>query len=61
MTAKPSDPDDSVPRPCDDPPPSPRIVRSEDLLAGAVEIHIQHAGEIYRMRRTRSGKLILYK
>jgi hemin uptake protein HemP len=45
------------------PPPAPgrRILNSQDLLAGEQEVLIQNGEEIYRLRRTRSGKLILYK
>ncbi|ANK82517.1 MAG: hypothetical protein TEF_18255 [Rhizobiales bacterium NRL2] len=35
--------------------------RSEDLLGDASEIEIDHGGEVYRLRRTHSGKLILTK
>jgi hemin uptake protein HemP len=34
---------------------------SSDLLKGAREILIHHQGEIYRLRLTRNGKLILNK
>jgi hemin uptake protein HemP len=36
-------------------------VRSEELLHGRREIEIIHAGEIYRLRVTRNGKLLLTK
>ena len=36
-------------------------IRSEDLLRGGREVHILHAGELYRLSLTRSGKLILHK
>lgn len=39
----------------------PRVISSEDLLAGAREIIIRHVGEDYRLRLTRAGKLILNK
>jgi hemin uptake protein HemP len=35
--------------------------RSEELLGSHVEVTIVHNNEIYRLRRTRHGKLILYK
>jgi hemin uptake protein HemP len=35
--------------------------RSEDLLGDQTEVLIQHGTEVYRLRRTRQGKLILYK
>lgn len=38
-----------------------RTVRSEDLLQGQVELLIAHGEETYRLRLTRSGKLILQK
>ena len=45
----------------DAPPPEPRTVRSEDLLRGDKEIAILHENQLYRLRRTRNGKLILQK
>ena len=36
-------------------------LRSEDLLQGRHELLIEHAGEVYRLRVTRNGKLILHK
>lgn len=38
-----------------------RIIDSRDLFAGENEIGIAHAGETYRLRITRQGKLILNK
>jgi hemin uptake protein HemP len=38
-----------------------RLVRSTDLFGAATEIGIVHAGEVYRLRITRQGKLILNK
>jgi len=38
-----------------------RIVRSEELLQGQAEVLIAHGAETYRLRLTRSGKLILQK
>ncbi len=38
-----------------------RRISSQSLLAGAKEILIQHADQIYRLRETRSGKLIMHK
>jgi len=38
-----------------------RTLRSEDLLQGQVEVLIEHGVEVYRLRLTRSGKLILQK
>ena len=41
--------------------PRPSAIRSEDLLHGQVEVLIEHGTETYRLRVTRSGKLILQK
>lgn len=38
-----------------------RTVSSDELLAGNREVEIVHAGEVYRLRLTRAGKLILHK
>ena len=38
-----------------------KTIRSEELLGGENDIAIDHGGEIYRLRRTRNGKLILTK
>jgi hemin uptake protein HemP len=35
--------------------------RSEELLGPRDEVFILHNKEVYRLRRTRQGKLILYK
>ena len=40
--------------------PRPRL-RSVDLFGSAREILIEHAGEYYRLRLTRQGKLLLTK
>jgi hemin uptake protein HemP len=42
-------------------PDGSRIVDSRALFAGEHEIGIVHAGETYRLRITRQGKLILNK
>ncbi|MCP5142993.1 MAG: hemin uptake protein HemP [Chromatiales bacterium] len=39
----------------------PPELPSESLFKGHKELHIRHAGEQYRLRITRSGKLILTK
>jgi hemin uptake protein HemP len=39
----------------------PRTLRSEDLLRGQIEVLITHGSDVYRLRLTRSGKLILQK
>lgn len=47
-----------------DPPasgPLPRQITSAELLQGAREVWIRHGEELYRLRHTRSGKLILQK
>lgn len=38
-----------------------RRVNSADLLGSAREIQIEHAGELYTLRQTSKGKLILTK
>ena len=35
--------------------------RSEELLGERTEVLILHNGDVYRLRRTRQGKLILHK
>jgi hemin uptake protein HemP len=35
--------------------------RSEELLGTRTEVLILHNDDVYRLRRTRQGKLILYK
>jgi hemin uptake protein HemP len=40
---------------------SPPSINSADLLHGHRELLIHHEGEIYRLRLTRTGKLILNK
>jgi hemin uptake protein HemP len=40
---------------------APRRVSSAELLGHARELMIEHAGEIYRLRATSKGKLILTK
>jgi hemin uptake protein HemP len=57
------------PRPPDANPPGdqpcggqePRTIRSEDLLGKDKEVVIVHENQLYRLRRTRNGKLILQK
>ena len=43
------------------PPARPARVRFADLAGGAVEVEVEHAGQVYRLRRTRQGKLLLTK
>ncbi len=45
----------------DRPPEPARPLRSEELLQGAREVQILHAGEAYRLRVTSKDKLILTK
>lgn len=42
-------------------PAEARVLRSDDLLGGRREVMIEHGSEIYRLRLTRNGKLILQK
>ena len=35
------------------------VIDSEQLLADRKEVQIHHAGEVYRLRVTKNGKLIL--
>ncbi len=37
------------------------VINSEELLQGRNEVQIRHFGETYRLRLTRSGKLLLQK
>jgi hemin uptake protein HemP len=39
--------------------PEGAFLESRDLLAGRSEVVIRHEGRLYRLRRTRLGKLIL--
>jgi len=38
-----------------------RTISSQELMQGHRELLIEHAGETYRLRVTRNGKLILNK
>jgi hemin uptake protein HemP len=40
-------------------PSGPRTLDSDELLQGGSEVAIRHNGRLYRLSRTRSGKLIL--
>jgi hemin uptake protein HemP len=42
-------------------PNQPRCIRSEEILQGENEVLILHGGAVYRLRHTKSGKLILNK
>jgi hemin uptake protein HemP len=39
----------------------PKIVRFTDLTRCGDELWIEHSGQLYRLRQTRQGKLILTK
>jgi hemin uptake protein HemP len=39
----------------------PKVYESPQLFDGNNEIRIKHAGELYRIRITRNGKLIMNK
>ncbi|MFW6155380.1 MAG: hemin uptake protein HemP [Planctomycetota bacterium] len=41
--------------------PNASVIDSAQLLANRKEIQIRHAGEVYRLRVTKNGKLILNK
>lgn len=43
------------------PAPDPREVESEALLGCGGELHIRHQGQVYCLRRTGKGGLILTK
>jgi hemin uptake protein HemP len=43
------------------PPPNPPIVRTDELFGTRREVIIKHGEEEYRLRITRSNKLILTK
>lgn len=40
---------------------APRRLHSQDLLGQDRELEIEHAGQLYRLRLTQLGKLILTK
>jgi hemin uptake protein HemP len=39
----------------------PKVILSEVLFSGQRELTIQHMGQVYRLRQTQQGKLILTK
>lgn len=43
------------------PPPAPPRIPSQQLLGPHREVQILHGGEVYRLRHTSQGKLILTK
>jgi hemin uptake protein HemP len=54
--------DESGPTSSDVPEPTlSRYIELHELLGAAREVHILHGGEIYRLRLTSKGKLILTK
>lgn len=53
--------DSRTPRQPADRPSDATMVESDELFAGRREIQIRHAGQVYRLRVTRNGKLILNK
>jgi hemin uptake protein HemP len=58
---KPAEMANNTPEPLARPSTQPREILSSDLLQGSKEIWIRHGEENYRLRLTRSGKLILQK
>jgi hemin uptake protein HemP len=40
---------------------TPEVLQSADLLKGAKEVFIAHGDDVYRLRMTRAGKLMLQK
>lgn len=42
-------------------PASPRRIEAQSLFGDAVEVEIVHEDEVYRLRRTRNGRLLLNK
>jgi hemin uptake protein HemP len=66
MNDSPPVPRPPLPQPCDSATTAPTAEaraawRSEELLGERTEVLILHQGEVYRLRRTRQGKLILCK
>ncbi|MDX1944497.1 MAG: hemin uptake protein HemP [Pirellulaceae bacterium] len=61
--SKPTSPgDDADESPREATPDLPRLImRSSELFHGRREIFIEHAGELYRLRITSKGRLILTK
>lgn len=54
-------PSSATPEPDAEPRRQPPRLRAEDLLRDGDEIEIQHGADVYRLRLTRNGKLILTK
>lgn len=59
----PSEPSQSSPDPDEKPAEAPaiRVLKSEELFAGASVVIIEHAGSYYRLQITARGRLILQK
>lgn len=51
----------SQPIESEEPPYVPKQWNSEQLFGSALEVGIRHEGTLYRLRRTKLGKLILTK
>lgn len=51
----------AAPLPSDEVRTRASVIESSRLLANSKLIHIQHRGELYSLRETRLGKLILTK
>ncbi len=47
--------------PREEPQGPPKTISSSQLFGEDREVHIEHEGEVYRLRITRRGKLILQK
>jgi hemin uptake protein HemP len=58
--ARPTPPTNDLPQQLPLPANTP-VWKSETLLDGKPEAAILHEGQVYRLRCTRQGKLILYK
>jgi hemin uptake protein HemP len=59
--SEPPPPIDPLPHRDDSHSRASRTVTSRELLQGATELLITHRDDVYRLRITRSGKLILHK
>ncbi len=53
--------DDEAPEELESPPGLPKIIKFDSLARCGDEIWIENNGQIYRLRRTKQGKLILTK
>jgi hemin uptake protein HemP len=59
ISGQPTSPEKKPPSPSDSRPY--RIVKFEDLAGGSAEVVIEHAGQTYRLRATKNGRLLLNK